>query len=93
MNLEKYKDIFGKPNEGLRTIRIPIFNWALIDVTIVAGITWIAYMYEYTSCWYPMFVALFLVGQLFHNMFGVKTAFMRQISVVISNNSYVVNDK
>lgn len=70
MNLCKYKDIFGKPNEGVHSIRL--FNIAVVDVisTII-----VAFLFSYYFKWNFLYSLLgfFLVGILFHRLFCVKT--------------------
>jgi fatty acid desaturase len=68
--LDKYKDLFGKPNTGLRKYRI--FNIALYDVVvttvIVYAITW------YFSWPFPQTLALvFILGIFVHRIFDVRT--------------------
>lgn len=83
MNLDQYKDIFGKPYEGVHQYRIPIIDWALIDVALVALVAYIFYLFGYGNFWLT-FVILFILGEIFHYMFGVQTAFIKQMSTLIS---------
>ena len=39
VNLCKYKDLFGKPNEGIHQYRI--FDIAIVDVIVVVFCSWI----------------------------------------------------
>lgn len=70
MNLCKYKDIFGKPNEGLHSYRL--FDIAIVDVilTIMAAYYISKYLnYNfYLICFY-----LFIIGIYVHRFFCVKT--------------------
>lgn len=70
MNLCKYKDIFGKPNEGVHSIRV--FDIAVIDVisTMV-----VAFLFSYYFKWYFLYSLLgfFLLGILCHRVFCVRT--------------------
>jgi len=67
---EKYKDLFGKPNTGMRKYRI--FNIALYDVVvtilIVYGITW---YFDWPFLQTLAFV--FVLGIIVHRIFGVRT--------------------
>lgn len=66
----KYKDIFGKPNEGAHSYRI--FDIAIVDVisTIIVGII-ISYFGHY-KLW-KVLAILFLAGILLHRLFCVRT--------------------
>lgn len=66
----EYKDIFGKPGEGVHAIRFA--NVAIVDVflTIIAGII-IAYFSHYNV--YVVIGLLFLLGIIAHRLFCVKT--------------------
>jgi hypothetical protein len=70
LGLCKYKDIFGRPNEGGHSFRI--FNIAIIDVvfTIIGGVLiarWLG-----IAIWKPVMV-LFILGIFFHRLFCVRT--------------------
>jgi hypothetical protein len=80
MNLCKYRDIFGKPREGLYAYRI--FDIAIIDVIltiILAYIISIWYKYNFLICT----LILFLIGIISHWLFCVKT----------SINNFILNNK
>ena len=66
----RYKDLFGKPREGLRRYRI--FDISLYDVipVILIGIllSWVTKI----NIWIVLFV-LFLSGILAHRLFCVRT--------------------
>jgi hypothetical protein len=66
----KYKNIFGKPNEGVHSIRF--MNLAVIDVilTIMGGF-FIARYYKLNI--YLTIFTLFLLGIIAHRLFCVKT--------------------
>ena len=70
MNLCKYKNILGKPGQGVHSFRI--FNIAVVDVVltfigayIISWITKIKYIY--------CLVGFFLSGIFLHKIFCVKT--------------------
>ena len=74
----KYKDIFGKPGQGIHSIRL--FDIAVIDVimTIVAGY----YLHKYNLfnnlfgrefSQYEIIILLFVLGIVFHKIFCVET--------------------
>ncbi len=70
MDLEKYKDIFGKPREGLHSYRI--FDIAIVDLilTIFAAYLLSFYInYDFTL----ILILLLVMGVILHYIFGVKT--------------------
>ena len=70
MNLCKYKDILGKPNEGSHSIRV--FDIAIIDFmgTIVGA--WLVYYFFKIPFLYSL-LGLFALGILAHRIFCVRT--------------------
>ena len=79
MCLCKYKNIFGKPNTGIHSIRI--FNIAIFDVlsTILVGVLfhqfiivqWLQ-MSSSIKLWMVL-VVLFALGILLHRLYCVRT--------------------
>jgi hypothetical protein len=70
MSLCKYKDLFGKPGEGIHYWRV--FDIGVIDVlTTIAG----AYFISYFSGIRLLYVlpAVFLLGIVVHRLFCVRT--------------------
>ena len=72
MNLCEYKDIFGKPNEGLHSYRIPIINVAFVDVllTVLVGYA-ISYYFKYS--FEIILICLFILAIVLHRLFCVRT--------------------
>ena len=70
MNLCKFKDIFGKPNTGLHSIRI--FNIAVVDVLLTALLAYLISKTFHTR-FYITLVTLFIIGIILHRIFCVKT--------------------
>jgi hypothetical protein len=70
MPLSEYKNIFGKPNEGVHSYRI--FNLAIIDVifTIIGGYI-IANLLNWSKT--NTIIGLFILGIFMHRLFDVKT--------------------
>lgn len=66
----KYKDMLGKPNEGLHSYRV--FDIAIIDVlfTIVAG--WLISKIWNMKFMYVL-IGLFILGIVMHRIFCVRT--------------------
>ena len=74
-----YANIFGEPNKGVHSIRF--FGLAVVDciLTIIAAyITSISYNINFLVSLFGWFV----LGELLHYIFGVKTAFLDMIGVV-----------
>jgi hypothetical protein len=70
MNLCKFKDIFGKPNTGLHSIRV--FNIAVVDVLLTVLLAYIIANVFHTR-FYMTLAILFISGIILHRMFCVKT--------------------
>jgi hypothetical protein len=76
MNLCKYKNILGKPNEGIHSVRI--FNISIMDVlmTIILGILLQLFLMRVCHIYIDLFIILFLLfslGILLHRLFCVRT--------------------
>jgi len=76
MTLCKYKDVFGKPREGVHQYRI--FNFAIVDVllTILAAI--VISKTAGVSVVYTI-ISLFLIAIVTHKIFCVDTALNQMI--------------
>ena len=73
MDLCQYKDIFGKPGEGVHSYRL--FNIAVVDVvlTVLLGLL-IAYWMQLNWRWASLVVlSMFLLGIFSHWLFCVDT--------------------
>ena len=79
MDFCKYKNMFGKPNEGVHSYRI--FNIAIVDVllTIILGFI-ISLLTNYKLIYVLIF--LFLLGIFMHRLFCVQTT----IDKILFNN-------
>jgi fatty acid desaturase len=66
----KYKDILGKPDQGIHKYRI--FNIAIVDVilTILLAL-FVSYIFK-LNFWITLLL-VFLLGILMHRLFCVKT--------------------
>ena len=76
MSLCKYKNIFGKPNTGIHSIRI--FNIAIFDVlsTILVGIVINIILEQYFNIYIRLWVLLiflFALGIFLHRLLCVRT--------------------
>ena len=66
----KYKNLFGKPNEGLRQYRI--FDIAIFDTVIVLLIGILIALVTKVNIWIVLAV-LFISGIILHRLFCVRT--------------------
>jgi hypothetical protein len=76
--LSKYKNILGEPGKGFHSQRI--FGMALYDIigTILITLLW-AYIEGDNSLQNLLYIffIVFVIGQIFHIVFGVDTAFIK----------------
>ena len=70
MNLCQYKDLFGKPNTGIRKYRI--FNIAIYDVVVTIFIVWILSWF-FRWPFYRLLIFVFILGIFVHRLFCVRT--------------------
>jgi hypothetical protein len=66
----EYKDLFGKPNEGIRKYRI--FNIAVYDTLFVIIIGYLLSYYLGYPLW-PTLAVLFISGIVVHRLFCVRS--------------------
>ena len=66
----KYKDLFGKPNAGLRKYRI--FDIAILDCVVVIVIGYLISWFFKWNLWYTL-GGIFLLGIFAHRFFCVRT--------------------
>lgn len=71
MNLCKYKDIFGKPNTGLHSIRF--FDIAIVDVLFLLLVGFIIHKYYNEVDLSSILLCLFVLSIVAHRMFCVRT--------------------
>ena len=67
---KQFKDILGKPGQGLHSYRI--FNIAIVDVLLTILLAFLISKYFVISI-YKTFVVLFLIGIISHRLFCVRT--------------------
>jgi hypothetical protein len=68
-----HKDIFGKPNEGVHSIRL--FDFAIVDIIMTFIGAYILSQYYKKNVWL-IFILIFIYGQILHALFCVKTKFI-----------------
>ena len=72
LNFCNYKDIFGRPKEGVHSYRI--FNIAIVDTVLTICLAYMLKRYIFTT--HPFGVVLigcFLLGIFSHRLFCVRT--------------------
>ena len=66
----KYKNLFGRPGEGIHAYRL--FDIAIIDVlAVIIGAKIISNSYK--TPFFNTLIILFIIGIIFHRLFCVKT--------------------
>lgn len=72
LNFCKYKDVLGKPKEGVHSIRF--MNISVVDVllTILLAISIKTYMFNETEM-SIILLGTFIIGIIIHRIFCVKT--------------------
>jgi len=67
----QYKDILGKPGQGIHSYRI--FNIAYIDVLFTIIGAYIIYLFLPKINYFVILILLFLLGIILHKIFCVRT--------------------
>ena len=70
INLCNYKDIFGKPGQGVHSFRI--FNIAIVDVLLTILAAYILSIFTNYKLVYTI-LFMFILGIISHRLFCVKT--------------------
>ena len=70
MDLCKYRDMFGKPNTGMHSIRIG--NIAVADTLLTVLLAY-AIAGAFNVSFYETLIVLFIVGVVCHRVFCVRT--------------------
>lgn len=79
-DLTKYKSIFGDPNMGLHSYRI--FDIAIVDLVATIIVAVLVAKYFETNI-FATFILLFVIGEVFHYIFGVDTTVKKLIAKII----------
>lgn len=77
MSFCKYKDIFGKPNEGVHSYRL--FNIALIDLILTILLIWIIKYFNKNIKLWKIIMTVLILTILIHRMFCVNTTINKLI--------------
>ena len=67
----KYKDILGKPNQGVHSYRI--FNIAIVDVAMTILGAFIIHLFLPQYNFFYILLTLFITGIILHRLFCVRT--------------------
>jgi len=67
----QYKDILGKPGQGIHSYRI--FNIAIVDVLLTIIGAYIIYLFFPKINYFIILILLFLLGIILHKIFCVRT--------------------
>ena len=71
-NLCHYKDMFGKPGEGIHAYRI--LDLSVIDIIMtLLGAFFLSQLFPFPNAWIWITVALFSLGVMMHRIFCVRT--------------------
>ena len=71
MDLQQYRDIFGKPNEGIHSYRL--FNIAIIDLLLTILLAYILYTFNSNIKFITYLIILLIIGIILHRLFHVNT--------------------
>ena len=67
----QYKDILGKPGQGVHSYRI--FNIAYVDVLFTIIGAYIIYLFFPKINYFVILILLFILGIILHKIFCVRT--------------------
>jgi hypothetical protein len=68
-----FKDILGKPGEGVHSMRIPVIDISLVDTALTfVGAYFIQKQFPSYS-YLQVFIAFFILGEILHILFCVKS--------------------
>jgi hypothetical protein len=67
----QYKDILGKPGQGIHSYRI--FNIAYVDVLFTIIGAYIIYLFLPKINYFVILISLFILGIILHKIFCVRT--------------------
>lgn len=69
-----FKNILGKPREGIHAMRIPIIDVALVDtVMTIIGAWFIQQLFFHSTPYWKVLLLFFILGEIMHVLFCVKT--------------------
>jgi len=67
----KYKNVLGKPGEGVHSYRI--FNISIVDVLLTIALAFIIHFFFKKYKFRHILIFLFILGIILHHLFCVRT--------------------
>jgi hypothetical protein len=67
----QYKDILGKPGQGIHSYRI--FNIAIVDVLLTIIGAYVIYLFFPKINYFVILILFFILGIILHKIFCVRT--------------------
>jgi len=67
----KYKNIFGKEDEGIHSYRV--FNFAIVDILMTVFAAYIIHLFFRKQSFVYILLLLFITGIILHRLFCVRT--------------------
>jgi len=67
----KYKNVLGKPGEGVHSYRI--FNISVVDVLLTIALAFIIHFFFKKYKFRHILIFLFILGIILHHLFCVRT--------------------
>ena len=86
----QYKDIFGKPNQGIHSYRIPLTKgvsgsetgFAIIDIILTIIVAKLINIYVLKDYKYiTILIGLFILGIILHKLFCVETTLNKLLKI------------
>lgn len=80
------EDLLGKPGEGIHATRF--YGYALYDILGTVGISFLVWYFtslckdKTINSFIIVLIGLFILAEILHWIFGVKTAFLKNIGIV-----------
>ena len=84
----KYKNIFGKPGEGIHKYRL--FDVAIADVLFVILIAYIIYLFNKKRNFLLILFIIFACGVIAHKIFCVRTTINKLIFPTDDEKKFIV---
>jgi hypothetical protein len=73
-----YANVLGEVGKGVHATRIFGFSWNDSWMTVAAGLI-TAYLFNIT--WWKSILTWFIVGEVLHYVYGVKSAFLEMVGL------------
>lgn len=73
-----YANVLGEPGKGVHATRIFGFSWNDTWMTVVAALLT---SFVFNIVWWKSLIAWFVVGEVFHYVFGVNSTFIKLLGL------------